>query len=135
MLQQWEDAVTDEQVLSLLRLLESRGVVAWVSVPDQTGDEPAVALLCELDGFESAAAMLVARGFSVVEHALPGRLRLAHDRLGAVELHPVGFDGDGNAVRRFGDGSSVTIPAASLVVDAYGPGRARQVLDEGLAPS
>lgn len=119
--------VTEDDVLALLDLLESRGVVAWVAVPDVEGDEPAVALLCGADGSESATALLVARGFRVSEDALPGRLRLRHPRLGGVELQPARFDPGGNAVRHLADGTTVTIPVAALVVDEYGHGRARQV--------
>lgn len=119
--------MTDAEVLSLLDLLEARGVVAWVAVPDAVAVQPVVALLCEADGFESATALLVSRGFRVHEEALPGRLCLGHASFGLVELQPARFDAAGNAVRHLADGRTLTIPVQSLVVDEYGPGRARQV--------
>lgn len=117
-------AMTEDQVRSLLDLLAARGVVAWVAPPDH-GD--GVALLVEADGAESALALLVARGLTVAEADLPERIRLLHPRFGALELHPAQFDDEGNARRHLLDGGTRTIPAAAMVTDVYGSGRARQV--------
>lgn len=111
-------------MLQLLDLLASRGVAAWVATPD-VGDGHA--LLLEFDGFESAMALLISRGFRVTEDALPGRVRLTHTTLGDLELHPAGFADDLTATRTFADGAVITVPGEALVTDAYGPGRARQV--------
>ena len=114
----------EEQVLALLDLLTERGVVAWVSTPD---GPDGVALLLEADGFESAVALLVARGAVVAEEELPARVRLVHPSLGAIELHPASFTGDGGATRHLPGGATIDIPADALVTDVYGAGRARQV--------
>lgn len=114
----------EEQVLALVDVLAERGVVAWVTTPD--GPDGA-ALLLEADGFESAVALLVARGAVVAEEELPTRVRLVHPALGAIELHPASFAADGGATRHLADGGTVDIPADALVTEAYGSGRARQV--------
>ena len=121
----------EEQVLALLELLAERGVVAWVTAPD---GPDGVALLLEADGFESAVALLVARGAVVAEEALPTRIRLVHPSLGTVELHPASFGADGGATRHLPGGEAVDIPADALVTEIYGSGRARQVRRTGLDP-
>lgn len=117
-----------EDVLALLDLLESRGVVAWVAAPDEPD---AVALVAEADGADSVVRLLVARGFTVVDAALPARLRLRHPEAGDIEVHPVSFRPDGSAVRFLPGGATTTIDATALVVAPYGPGRARQVRRDG----
>lgn len=114
----------DDDVLALLDLLESRGVVAWVCPPDEP---EGVAFLAEADGADSILRLLVARGFTVVDSALPARLRLRHPEAGDVEVHPASFRPDGSAVRFLADGETRTIDATSLCVAPYGSGRARQV--------
>lgn len=119
--------MTEDDVLDLLGLLEARGVVAWVTAPDEPD---AFALLTEADGADSALRLLVSRGFGVVGDGLPAHLRLRHPEGGDIELHPASFRPDGAAVRHLGDGATVTIPSDALTVAPYGTGSARQVRAE-----
>ena len=116
--------MTEDDVLDLLGLLEARGVVAWVTTPDEPD---AFALLAEADGADSALRLLVSRGFEVVGDDLPASLRLRHPKGGDIELHPASFRPDGAAVRFLADGGTVTIPSSDLTVAPYGKGSARQV--------
>jgi hypothetical protein len=120
--------VTDDDVLDLLEILEARGVVAWVTAPDEPD---AVALLAEADGADSALRLLVARGFVVVRDELPASLRLRHPQGGDIELHPASFRPDGAAVRFSRDGEATTIPPEALTVAPFGSGSARQVRPAG----
>lgn len=119
--------MTEADVLDLLSLLEARGVVAWVTRPDEAD---AFALLTEADGADSLLRLLVSRGFVVVHDELPAHLRLRHAKGGDIEVHPVSFRPDGAAVRHLKGGGTITIPAASLTVAPFGGGSARQVRTE-----
>ncbi|MBW3619426.1 MAG: hypothetical protein KY461_04225 [Actinobacteria bacterium] len=116
--------MTEADVLDLLGLLEARGVVAWVTYPDQPD---AFALMAEADGADSVLRLLVSRGFAVVQDELPASLRLRHPSGGDIEVHPVSFRPDGAAVRHLKGGGTVTIPASSLTVAPFAGGSARQV--------
>lgn len=98
------------EVVALLDLLTGRGTVAW-QVAGPT--EPGARLVVDVSGVDSAAGLLVSRGFTAVEIDLPRRLVLAHPRHGRVVLLPCAFTTEGDA-RWLGPDGEVVVPASAF---------------------
>jgi lincosamide nucleotidyltransferase A/C/D/E len=135
-------AVSDMEVVEILRLLGAAGAQPWIAggwgvdalVERQTREHRDLDVMVLADHLEDALAALCANGFQVSRDRLPGQVEL-DDGIRIVKLHPVHPDGSGGWWQATPEAGRLTYPAGSIVGGLVGghtvrcasPGLARQV--------
>ncbi|MCE7981403.1 MAG: amino acid transporter [Caldilinea sp. CFX5] len=109
-------------VLHILDLLATAGVPVWLDggwgvdalLGRITRSHNDLDLILALDDLALVVAVLVRNGFGIEEEVL-GRVVLGHAEHGRIDLHPVTFDPQGNAVQVQPAESPVVYPSDGFV--------------------
>lgn len=115
-------AMTEDDLLEILYLLERSGVTVWLDggwgvdalLAEQTREHDDVDLVVELVQVPSLIAALTSNGYELVAGSPPTSFVLV-DAVGRqVDVHPVAFDKEGGGVYRMEDGRDWIYPAAGF---------------------
>lgn len=112
------------EVLRVVELLRDNDIAHWIGggwgidalAGQQTREHDDLDLALDQDRLDDAVAMLRADGYLPETDGLPVRLQLHKPRVGAVDLHPLDLDADGNGRQAGPVGTHFDYPVADLSI-------------------